>query len=318
MNENSLREESRIPLPVSIVANSQPSATPAENPRLSGGRRLKGIVAEPCTHQPLVTVITAVYNGQPCVAGCLQSVLRQDYPNVEHIVMDGGSTDGTVDMLRQHDASIALWRSEADRGIYDAWNKALFEARGEWICFLGADDVFLPGAISQYMAMATANPQAEFLSSNVQVVHPSGYVRVLGKPWSWSSFSRGMCTPHVGAMHRRSLFDRLGNYDTSYRIVADYELLLRARRHLNTAYLPITTVVMRAGGVSCTREALHEQARAKMATGGRSRLLASIELNFELAKTLLHPPVRYVLGRIATRNQITGFDDPSIAPRINR
>jgi glycosyltransferase involved in cell wall biosynthesis len=273
----------------------------ADNLRLCGGARLKGIVATGSVDQPLVTVITAVYNGRPFVAGCLESVFRQSYPNIEHIVMDGASDDGTVDVLRQYDDRIALWKSGPDRGIYDAWNKALLETRGEWICFLGADDEFLPDAVGQYMALAARNPQAEFLSSKLKVVHSSGYIRTLGCPWTWKRFSRTMCTPHVGAMHRRSLFDRLGTYDTSYRMVGDYELLLRARSQLNAAYMPVVTVMMRGGGVSTTRIALNEKARAKIATGGRSMVLAALETSFEKTKTVLHPPVRYVLGKIMAR-----------------
>ena len=102
-------------------------------------------------------------------------------------------------------------------------------------------------------------------------------------------------------MHRRSLFDRLGLYDTSYRFVADYELLLRAKSQLNTAYMPVPTVMMRAGGVSSTRKALDEQARAKVSTGGRNKILTAVELYAEKAKTVLHPPVRYVLGQLMSR-----------------
>jgi glycosyltransferase involved in cell wall biosynthesis len=250
--------------------------------------------------RPLVTVITAVYNGQAYVRGCLDSVGRQEYPNIEHIVVDGRSSDGTVDVLQQYNDRIALWKSEPDRGIYDAWNKALVEARGEWICFLGVDDEFLPGAVSAYMALASKNPQAEYLSSKLKVVHPSGYVRILGSPWTWKKFSKGMCTPHVGSMHRRSLFKRLGTYNTSYRIVADYELLLRARGQLKAAYMPVITAMMRAGGVSFSRRMLAEQAHAKTATGGRSRLLTNLELYVEYAKSVARPPVRYALGKIGT------------------
>ncbi len=226
--------------------------------------------------------------------------LTPGYPNIEHIVLDGGSSDGTVDVLRRFDDSIALWRSEPDKGVYDAWNKALAEARGEWICFLGVDDELLPGAVSAYMALATRNPQAEYLSSRVKWVRSSGYERIIGSPWTWRKFSKSMCTAHVGSMHRRSLFDRLGTYDTSYRMVADYELLLRARDQLKTAYMPVTTVMMRAGGVSCNREALEEQMRAKIASGGRTRALAAMERHIANAKFALRP-LRYALGRMTVR-----------------
>jgi glycosyltransferase involved in cell wall biosynthesis len=249
---------------------------------------------------PLVSVITSVLNGAETIRNCIESVLRQDYPNVEHIVIDGGSTDRTLEVLRQYDDRIALWRSQPDRGIYDAWNKALLEARGEWICFLGADDELLPDAVSAYMALAAKEPQAEYLSSKVKVVHSSGYVRIIGSPWTWRKFARAMCTPHPGSMHRRSLFDRLGTYDTSYRIAADYELLLRARDQLRAAYLPVTTAIMKAGGMSFTGRAIKEEARAKIETGGRSKLLAAMELCITSAKYVLRP-LRSTLGSIFTR-----------------
>jgi glycosyltransferase involved in cell wall biosynthesis len=280
-----------------VLVHSQGPCMPAEELRLSGGTRLKGVFAENSVDQPLVTVITAVYNGRKYMAGCLESVLRQDYPNIEHIVLDGASNDGTVDVLRLYDDRIALWRSEPDSGVYDAWNKALAEARGEWICFLGVDDEFLPGAISAYMTLAAKNPHAEYLCSKVRWVHPSGYTRMLGQAWTWRELSQWMCTAHVGSMHRRSLYDRVGTYDTSYRIVGDYELLLRARSQLSAAYMPVATVTMRAGGLGDLRLAYLEQARAKVATGGRNKLLATLELFGNNAKHSLRP-LRYALARM--------------------
>jgi glycosyltransferase involved in cell wall biosynthesis len=275
------------------MRNSQEPLKPAKKEPLFGGKRLKGDAAEGNADQPLVTVITAVYNGQPYVAGCLESVLHQDYPNIEHIVLDGGSSDGTVDVLRKYEDRLALWKSEPDHGIYDAWNKGLAEARGEWICFLGADDELLPDAINAYMVLAARNPNAEYLCSRVKLVDPSGYQKIIGGPWKWREFSKLMCTAHVGSMHRRSLFDRLGTYDVSYRIVADYEFLLRAQRRLNTAFMPVETAMMRGGGVSGSSRALKEAERAKIASGGRSKVLAAMELQMSRIKYTL----RFVVHR---------------------
>ena len=263
-----------------------------------GGKRLRGVLAENRADCPLVSVITVVFNGRSYLEGCLESVLHQDYPNLEHIVVDGGSADGTLDILHRYEDRIAFWKSEPDHGIYDAWNKGLREARGEWICFLGVDDEFLPGAVSAYMTLANRHPEADYLSSQVRWVHPSGYERTIGGPWTWQQFSRYMCTAHVGSMHRRRLYDRLGSYDTSYRIVADYELLLRAREGLNAAYTPVTTVMMRAGGISDSTVALEEQARAKTSTGGRNAILAAIEFRIAKVKFALGP-LRRALGAIA-------------------
>jgi glycosyltransferase involved in cell wall biosynthesis len=238
---------------------------------------------------PLVTVITAVLNMQQYVKGCLESVLHQDYPNIEHIVIDGGSSDGTVDVLRQYDDRIALWTSEPNGGLYDAWNKALPEARGEWICFIGADDELLPGAVSSYMALAAKNPEAEYLNSLVRMVHVSGYERTFGRPWKWKEFSKWMRWAQVGTMHRRSLFDRLGKFDLSFGGVGDYEFLLRARDGLKTAYVPIETAMMRWGGVSDKLNAGLDATRAKIVTGGRNALLARIELWIWTVRFYLRP-----------------------------
>jgi hypothetical protein len=276
----------------------------------SGGMRFKGIVAQNTPSQPLVSVITATLNRAAQLPACLASVLNQDYPAIEHIVMDGGSTDKTLELLRQYDDRIALWRSQPDKGIYDAWNKALAEAQGEWICFLGSDDELLPHAFRTYMSLAVEHPNAEYLSSKVAVVHSSGYVRVLGGPWTWKRFSQSMCTPHPGSMHRRSLFDRLGTYDLSYRIVGDYELLLRAHETLTTAYMPVITVKMLAGGVSTTSRALDEQARAKIRTGGRNRTVTFAELFMEKIKMPLRLPVRSLLGRVMRRRSNFRISSP--------
>ena len=269
---------------------------------LSGGKRLKGMLAEGSVEQPLVTVITAVYNARATLSGCLESVLSQDYPNIEHILLDGGSKDGSIEVLRHYDERVALWRSEPDSGVYDAWNKGLAEARGEWICFLGADDEFLPGAIGAYMALARRNPTAEYLSSRVRWVHPSGYEKMMGRPWKWRQFSQWCSTAHVGSMHRRSLFERVGIYDTSYRIAADYEILLRSRDKLRTAYTPFVTATMRASGNSDTRAAFIEQARAKVDTGGRSKLLTSLEFHAKSAKYMFRP-LRYGVFRLLKQSQ---------------
>jgi glycosyltransferase involved in cell wall biosynthesis len=278
---------------IAVVANlsAKIQGSPAETHSTSacGGTRLKGFVAEDTAECPLVSVITAVFKGQPYIADCLESVLSQDYPNIEHIVLDGGSEDGTVEELRAYSDRIALWRSQPDLGVYDAWNKGLREARGEWICFLGVDDQFLPGAVRAYMDLAALNPDAEYLSSQVQWVHPSGYSRTIGRPWNWKGFSKWMCTAHVGSMHRRSLYCRLGKYDTSYRIVADYELLLRARKQLNAAYMPTITVTMRGGGLSDSSSALSEAKRAKVDAGGRNWALAEWELRWAKIKFILRP-----------------------------
>jgi glycosyltransferase involved in cell wall biosynthesis len=233
---------------------------------------------------PIVSVITAVYNRAALLPRCVASVAAQDYPLVEHIVVDGGSTDGTVDVIRAHERSLGAWVSAPDRGVYDAWNKALALARGEWIAFLGADDQYRPDAIRRYVETAAANPDAEYISSRVQLVYPSGAARLIGHPWSWREFRRHMCVAHVGSFHHASLFRCLGSYDLGYPIVGDYELLLRAGAGLRTAFLDAVTARMDAGGQSDSTAALAEARRAKLRHAAKNRLAAIIDHAVAFAK----------------------------------
>jgi len=233
-----------------------------------------------------VSIITAVHNAAPTLEACLLSVRRQSYPEVEHIVIDAGSTDGSVAILQRHSSLLAYWVSEPDRGVYDAWNKGLSAATGEWIGFLGADDVLLPDAVSRYLTVCRGT-NTQYISSLVRLVRPGQPDKILGQPWSWPAFQRKMTTAHVGSLHRFDLFDKYGNYNTGYKIAGDYELLLRPGKNLNSMFLGEITAVMPAGGVSDCFAALTEIQRAKIRTGGRNRLWAFWELWIERLKLVV-------------------------------
>lgn len=246
-----------------------------------GGRRVKGFKNSGSPNRPLVSVITAVYNGQQHLRQCIQSVKEQTYPHVEHIIVDGGSNDGTVEILKEQDDAIDLWVSEPDKGIYDAWNKGVALASGEWIAFLGCDDVYLPNSIEEYISYIASEGGAEFdfVSSKVALTNQSlKTIRVVGQPWQWPRFQRFMNVAHVGSLHNRRIFTQYGLFDTRFRIVADYELLLRPRGSLRAGYLDLVTVKMRVGGISQIGTKVHqEQMRAKVLTGGRNRFVAYFE-----------------------------------------
>ena len=107
-----------------------------------------------------VSIITAVYNAAPTLEECLLSVRSQSYRDVEHIVIDGGSTDGSVEILQRHSSLLAYWVSEPDSGVFDAWNKGLSMATGEWIAFLGAEDVFTPRCVVEISYCLWGNRRA--------------------------------------------------------------------------------------------------------------------------------------------------------------
>jgi glycosyltransferase involved in cell wall biosynthesis len=209
---------------------------------------------------PLITIIIAVFNGAKTLQQCIDSITEQSYPNKQLIIIDGGSNDGTVELLQANNQSISYWISEPDAGIYNAWNKGLAIANGEWICFLGADDYFWDSSVLECMSS-----QLLIAPSNIRVVY--GQIMLLnsngenmyavGKPWLKvkKCFKQIMCIPHPGLMHRYSLFEQHGKFDESFQIAGDYELLLRELRTAGAMFIPnLITIGMRQGGVSSDSE----------------------------------------------------------------
>ena len=205
---------------------------------------------------PRVSVIIAVYNGIGTLQQCLDSVLGQTYAHIELIVIDGGSTDGTVDLIQTNAPRISYWVSEPDSGIYNAWNKALAQAKGDWICFLGADDYFRDVQVLGRMAgqlvlvpsdILVAYGQIMLLDSSDAELYP------LGAPWPTvkNRFKQTMCLPHPAVMHRRGLFAQNGIFDESFHIAGDYELLLRELATRDAFFIQgIVMTAMRQGGMS--------------------------------------------------------------------
>lgn len=209
-----------------------------------------------CDTTTKITVIIAVYNGAKTLQQCLDSVAQQSHPHVELIVIDGGSKDGTVELLKANQANISYWVSEPDRGIYNAWNKALAQATGEWVCFLGADDFFWDAQVLARMAAALRErpPDVRVAYGQIMLLNQHGQsLFPLGEPWPKvkDRFKQVMSIPHQGVMHRRSLFEARGFFDESFRIAGDYELLLRELKSAEAVFVPgLILSGMRQGGVS--------------------------------------------------------------------
>jgi glycosyltransferase involved in cell wall biosynthesis len=208
------------------------------------------------TH-PLITIIVAVLNRAATVYQCLKSIEAQDYPAKELIVMDGGSTDGTLSVLEKYRARMTYFESAPDRGIYQAWNKALKHARGEWVCFLGADDFFWsPHALTEigpFLLDAAGRGIRVVYGQVVKINRAGSILRVEGKPWHsirWL-MPHGMPLPHPGLMHHRSLFQIHGVFDESFRIAGDYDLLLRELSKGQALHAPGVRVVgSEIGGIA--------------------------------------------------------------------
>lgn len=214
------------------------------------------------SHQstPLISIIIAVFNGVETLQQCIDSVAGQTYSNKELIIIDGGSGDGTVELLSANNEQVSYWVSEPDKGIYNAWNKALVQANGEWICFLGADDFFWHDQVLAQMAgqLATMPPDIRVVYGTVLLLNKEGEeIYSIGEPWEQvkKSFTQKMTIPHPGTMHHASLFEQYGAFDESFRIAADYEFLLRELKSADAFFISdLVTAAMRQGGISSSPE----------------------------------------------------------------
>jgi len=203
-----------------------------------------------------ISIITATRNCASTIADCLASVAGQSYPDREHIVIDGASTDGTLAVLEAHRAQLAVLISEPDQNPYDAINKGIARASGEVIGFLHADDRYADAEVLARIAAAFADPTVDAVYGDLVYVSQTDTDRVI-RYWRAGEYRParlrwGWMPPHPTLYLRRALYERHGGFDLRYRIAADYDLMLRLLSRLTgrVVYLPQVLVRMRLGGIS--------------------------------------------------------------------
>lgn len=201
-----------------------------------------------------ISVITVVYNAQDTIKRCIESVIGQNYNNIEYIIIDGGSTDSSLQVIDQHKSHIKVLISERDEGIYDAMNKGIRAATGEIIGMLNADDFFADQEVLSAVAQAFSNSDTEIVYGNLDYINSAGKItrkwrsHTCGK----NSFNRGFMPPHPTFYCRRYLFEKHGFYSLEYGSAADYELMARLMHkwQIRSFYLNKVMVKMQAGGIS--------------------------------------------------------------------
>ena len=227
---------------------------------------------------PLVSIIIATYKARECLATAIESVLSQQGVGFELIVIDGGSHDGTVELIKSYGDEIAAWISGPDQGIYDAWNKGLGFAKGDWIAFLGADDILMPGALACYQSFVATHARLDYVSSRLRLVNQNGFSRVIGRPWAWGVFKHYMNVAHVGSWHHHRLFRRYGGFDDRLSICGDYEFLLRVGPALKAGFIDEVLVEMAAGGISqASTRGMRETLQVKLNLSSISPISAWLE-----------------------------------------
>ncbi len=202
---------------------------------------------------PKISVITVCYNSEKYIEHTITSVVTQTYDNVEYIIIDGGSSDGTLDIIKKYDAYIDRWISEPDDGIAHAMNKGIDLSTGDYILFLHSDDYLLNSEVleksSHYL-----HPPYDIVFFDI-ILEDNGHKRFFtprGFNW-WMNFKTGIF--HQSSLCSRKLFEKIGTFNTSLKIAMDYEFFLRAyKAEIKTKYVNMVLAVMRLVGVSSRRQ----------------------------------------------------------------
>lgn len=198
---------------------------------------------------PLVSIVTAVFNGAEHIGQTIEAVAEQTYPNIEHIVVDGGSNDGTVDILERYRDTLAYWVSEPDRGVYHAMNKGidLVTNPESYILFANSDDhLYSPQAIQRVIDASSG----EDLVYGRMILTDGAYSGVVGKRVELDDLAtETLC--HPATFVRRKVFDSVGRFDTGYAIAADYDHMVRCfAAPVSTRFVDVIVSTMRMGGLS--------------------------------------------------------------------
>ncbi len=201
--------------------------------------------------RPKISIITASFNRAITLERSILSVLNQSYPNTEYIIIDGGSTDGTVDVIKRYERHLSYWVSEPDNGIADAWNKGIMKASGEIISMVNADDWYEPEVFKKVSAIFQNNQDVDIVHGNVKYWsnNKNLYIKkpYLDEKMIWKLM------PYLfpSCFIKRSLYDKYGLFDTSYKVCMDYELMLRfSTKGKNFLYVNEVMANFELGGLS--------------------------------------------------------------------
>jgi glycosyltransferase involved in cell wall biosynthesis len=206
--------------------------------------------------QMQISIITVCYNAEETIEDTIKSVIEQDVSDIEYIIVDGGSTDRTMDIVQQYSENVAAIVSEKDDGLYDALNKGIALASGEIIGLLHADDVYSDGGCLEKVIDAFQSGPIDAVFADLIMVartHPRKIRRYYqSRHFRPEMLKFGMMPPHPTFFVKRQCFERFGTYKTDYRIAADFELLLRFLlvHRIRYRHIPHPLITMRTGGIS--------------------------------------------------------------------
>lgn len=251
------------------------------------GQAFSGLAEECRTTQPngmKVSIVTVCFNSAATIEDTIRSIRSQQYEHIEHIIVDGGSTDGTQEVVGRYNGRIKKFISEPDRGIYDAMNKGIRLATGDVVAFLNADDVYASPSVVGDIVAAMHAGQADGAYGDLVYVRRHDSYRVL-RYWRAGeyrprAFYRGWVPPHPTFFCRTGLYRELGGFDPAFRIAGDFELMLRfiEKNGIRVQYVPKPLVRMRAGGRANTIRGIIQGNREIVQAFGNNGLECSARL----------------------------------------
>jgi len=203
-----------------------------------------------------VSIITPVYNRAKTLEHCIQSVQKQTYPHLEHIIIDGGSIDGTIEIIKKYEDKIAHWISEPDKGIYDAMNKGIKAARGDIIGILNSDDFCVDENVIETVVKNMDEANVDSCYGDLVYIDRNDTKKVL-RYWKSGEFNKkkfrfGWMPPHPTFFVKREIYEKYGLFNLDFPLAADYEIMLRFlyKYGVSSVYIPKVLVKMRSGGTS--------------------------------------------------------------------
>lgn len=222
---------------------------------------------------PRITVVTPSFNQAAYLERTIFSVLDQGYPNLEYIIVDGGSTDGSVDIIRRYADRLAWWVSEPDHGQTDAINKGLRRATGEWVAWQNSDDIYYPGVFHDLAAAAAQNPQAGLIIGDMMLIDENDRalrdIRYV-KPSYKALLAEGMVLTNQSAFWRREVQSEIGLMSEDLHYAFDYEWFLRLTQHVEAIHVDRIWGALRLHDETKTSlQAQHLQKEAKQVLSGR-------------------------------------------------
>jgi glycosyltransferase involved in cell wall biosynthesis len=219
----------------------------SEGQKNRGGLRTKGYFKKSYDDKPLVSIITVVYNGEKYLEETIQSVINQTYDNVEYIIIDGGSTDSTIDIIKKYEDKLDYWISEKDYGLYHAMNKGIEHANGKIIGMINADDYYYTGAISKVIKVfEDKDLHQHIFFGDMQ------YGDILVPGWRPKAIKRSAFGTHPSMFVPREVYNSVGVYKLQYKILSDYDFMYRAFNvhKIFPLYLDERIAFFRPGGLS--------------------------------------------------------------------